>query len=481
MESDPRPAPLRRRHVPSRSDRNGHGALGRTGVGTARAGGRQAGDHCEGTQPAPHRQRRLGITNDPNHKPFFAVPYDRFDEQWGWSEGPVRGGRITLLLCPPGQATERLLGLAESPLWRATRANALLELGHREEAIAELNPAREAAPEERYVAHELVLAYLQLERWEDARQAALRAIELSPSTECLYRHLEQAYLREGLFDEAIERAEGWLEDPARGAGPALLKARALSATDRGGEAAEVLETAVRDHPDSAAVHDHLAELRVMARDFAGAVEAAKAAIRLDPQESAHHVALVTAHLQMGETDQASLAIEGWIEAVPDEPAPFLARANFLVSEHPEEAAKALEQALECDPENVEALANLGALSLVRGDYAEAIRRLRRVLELDPGRANGLEMLGIAYLKMGQIDDALLALRKAVEMNPRSVQAHKLLGTALLTKGRPEQSIAALQKAVGLAPGDAEVLRLFEQASEALRPAGGSGRPGSPGQ
>ena len=349
------------------------------------------------------RERRVVITHDPNHKAFFVVPYDRFDEQWRWDEGPVRGGRMALLLCPPDQATERLRGLAESPLWRATRANALLELGRREEALDELDLARETAPEEGYVAHELVLAYLQLARWNDARQAALRAIELRPSTQCLYRHLEQAYLSEGLAAEAVERAERWLEDSARGAGPALLKAKGLSAMGRLDEAAEVLQTAVRDHPDSAAAHHYLAELRVMEGDFAGAVEPAKTAVRLDPQESAHHMTLVMAHIQTGETDQALAAIEDWIDAAPDQPAPFLARASLLAEEHPDEAARSLERALELDP--------------------------------------------------------------------RSVQAHKLLGAALLARGRYEESAAALRDALELASGDAEILRLLEQASGASRSTG----------
>jgi Flp pilus assembly protein TadD len=90
-------------------------------------------------------------------------------------------------------------------------------------------------------------------------------------------------------------------------------------------------------------------------------------------------------------------------------------ANFLLSyfrglalaraAKPEEALAAFQQAVELDPKNAEAHANMGKTQLTLGHVNEAIPELREALRLDPGNTQAKRLLSQAYRRAGDAENA----------------------------------------------------------------------------
>jgi tetratricopeptide (TPR) repeat protein len=117
-----------------------------------------------------------------------------------------------------------------------------------------------------------------------------------------------------------------------------------------------------------------------------------------------------------------------------------------------EAIPRYERALELNPENTEALGNLGAALAQAGRLSEAIVRLEQAVALDPGYLGGRANLGGALLQRGEARQAIPHLEKAAALEPRSVELQNSLGLALLGGQRPEEAIAHFRQAIAIDPG-----------------------------
>ena len=85
-----------------------------------------------------------------------------------------------------------------------------------------------------------------------------------------------------------------------------------------------------------------------------------------------------------------------------------------------------------------------------GDWSGAADCFRQALALDPDQADALINLGFVLLESGQPTQAELPLRRAVVLLPESADANYLLGAALLSLGDP-RAVAALARSIELAP------------------------------
>lgn len=75
----------------------------------------------------------------------------------------------------------------------------------------------------------------------------------------------------------------------------------------------------------------------------------------------------------------------------------------------------LYKALEQEPRHKMALANLGNVARLRGDYKEALRRYDEALEIDPNYANGWNEKAWVHLAAGELDEARNAHQKALNL------------------------------------------------------------------
>jgi tetratricopeptide (TPR) repeat protein len=120
-----------------------------------------------------------------------------------------------------------------------------------------------------------------------------------------------------------------------------------------------------------------------------------------------------------------------------------------------QAAVHYEQLLELQPDNPEALAQLGVALFNLGRYEEAERCYRESLEINPMSASTL--CNLATVLQSDPPEAEKYLRRALKLNPKYADARSKLGLSLAFAGRLREAKAAFQKALKVEPRHAEAL------------------------
>jgi TolB-like protein/lipoprotein NlpI len=110
---------------------------------------------------------------------------------------------------------------------------------------------------------------------------------------------------------------------------------------------------------------------------------------------------------------------------------------------PAQAARHLERALQLDPANTDAIQSAAALLQTLGRLDEAIALIEYVTARDPVRPAGHYNLGIYYIYAGRWDAAIASLRTALRLSSDLIGAHCYIGTALLFQGNTEAALVEM--------------------------------------
>jgi cytochrome c-type biogenesis protein CcmH/NrfG len=90
----------------------------------------------------------------------------------------------------------------------------------------------------------------------------------------------------------------------------------------------------------------------------------------------------------------------------------------------------LEKMLAVNPNNVDALVQLGNDYFDTGNYEKAVETYQRSLRIDQRNADVITDMGISYRKLGKSKEAVDAFRKALEVDPNHAMALFNLGLVL---------------------------------------------------
>jgi len=165
-------------------------------------------------------------------------------------------------------------------------------------------------------------------------------------------------------------------------------------------------------PDSARVHQLLAESADAAGNREEAVEEYEAALKGNPRSEEVLTSL-------GDIKRMALRFE--------------------------EAAEYYRRALEINSWDYDSAYGLGVCQLRLGQPDKAEAPFRRAVALDPGSAVAHFALGDALFQLGKPEEAMKALETAAKLEPAMRQAYILLGRAYQEMGRREEAAEAFRK------------------------------------
>jgi tetratricopeptide (TPR) repeat protein len=165
-------------------------------------------------------------------------------------------------------------------------------------------------------------------------------------------------------------------------------------------------------PDSARVHQLLAEAALATHNPTEAEEEFQKALKANPQSGEVSTELAEVKRSQSKFDEA---ITYYLQA---------GKSGSL---------------------NYDIAYGLGACYTYKQEYARAIEWLRKAVALAPDSAAGRFALGNALFQDGQFEAAVPELTLAVQTEPRMKQAYFLLGRAYSKLGRQEESKAAIKK------------------------------------
>jgi protein O-mannosyl-transferase len=219
--------------------------------------------------------------------------------------------------------------------------------------------------------------------------------------------------------------------------------------------------AVRRDPGSWMPHRQVAVLLTKAGANQAAMDELMTAYHLNP-EVADTSLTIGVQIQIDGNPQAAMPwYRQGLANLPtgDDPRMRILRASALFDlgwgydgcGQPEQAMDYYRQAIALDPENVQALGNLGLLLFKSGKIDEAIAQYQSALAADPDLVSARIDLGQALLARGQTDAAIAQWKIAIADDPENFKAMNNLGAALAQHGDLKDAIAMFQAAIKVAP------------------------------
>lgn len=228
----------------------------------------------------------------------------------------------------------------------AMRAKQLSDQGRHEEVIALLVPLLELSPESDEVWSLLARSYLELGRFDEARDAAQKSLRARPDLSGRLVMLGEAYLGLGQPEEALVH----LQHAAKlNAEDGSLQSRLGIACARLGkidEAEAHFRAQVRLEPDSPNAHTNLANALFSRSRFDEGLAELDAALRLDPECKPAWLGRLQVYAATGRPAEGAQALRDALEAVTDRDEAFLtALGRLAVSMGDAEGARQVEERL----------------------------------------------------------------------------------------------------------------------------------------
>ncbi|WP_305784591.1 tetratricopeptide repeat protein [Symbioplanes lichenis] len=200
--------------------------------------------------------------------------------------------------------------------------------------------------------------------------------------------------------------------------PAYGQARSLLEVGRDEQAEATLRAALTDTPDDPRLLLLLAFTLRRRREYPAAVQAAEAALALDPADPDAHVERAEGLLSLLRAKDAVQAGEQAVHIAPDDPAGHLVRARALAAlRRFPEAREAAGRGLALAPRSVHALLTAADVERDAGHRAEAERYARAGLAINPDDGYGRWLLAMLDAERLQVRRSLRTLSDVARDNP----------------------------------------------------------------
>ncbi len=301
----------------------------------------------------------------------------------------------------------------------------LLESARREEAVRYYTAARALRPE---TSHVLAHVLAQMGRRAEAEAVFRDLVDHQPENE---RHL--TCLGSHLKDKG----------KAADAGPFYERAVAAA------------RAAIRLKPDDATARATLGDALDGQGKLSEAVAEYREAIRLRPDSAYAHNRIGTVLLGQGKRTEAVAEYREAIRLRPDLAEAHGNLGNALAGQGKwDEAVAAYRTVIRLQPDDSKAHYNLGTTLAGQGKMAEAVPSLREAIRLQPDYTNAHCSLGSALSHQGKLSEAIPSFREAIRLQPDYTNAHFNLGLALASQGKWDEAVAEYRTAIRLQPDHA---------------------------
>jgi tetratricopeptide (TPR) repeat protein len=221
------------------------------------------------------------------------------------------------------------------------------------------------------------------------------------------------------------------------------------------EAVRFYTAAITLRPDSAGLHNNLANSLRGQGKLDEAVAEYREAIRLKPDYVFAHSNLGVTLYDQRKPEEAMAELREAIRLRRD----YAAAHNnlgwmFYNQRKFEEAIGAFREAIRVQPHFADAHRNLGKLLIDQGKLTEAIAACREAIRLEPDSADAHNKLGCALARQGNRQEATAEYREAIRLQPDLADAHSNLGAALGEQAKRPEAIAECREAIRLKPDHA---------------------------
>lgn len=345
---------------------------------------------------------------------------------------------------------------------RGLAATLLLDRGDINKALSELQSVVTHAPDNAVARYNLGRAYAARLEWEQARQTFQKAIELRPDYILARLALAQLQVARGEFDAALKSAEQVQQIDRGNSNALLIKSAALLGAKRYGESRTLLDSMLKQSPNSPDVFFQMGVVNLEESKYKEAESAFRRAYELNPTNPRGLMGVVETYMAQNRSEQAMQLLQSESQKAPNRLDLLLATGNVAVRSGKYDVAvgdfqKVLESLEKSSKQRGDLYLRIGETYRRKGDYASAITYLQKAREVLPENPIVLSTLGLVLDAGGRRTEAMQVYDAILKIEPNN--AVVLNNKAFLmaeSNGDLDQALTLAQRAKQLLPSMTEV-------------------------
>ena len=344
------------------------------------------------------------------------------------------------------------------------------QAGNLDAAIAGYRAFLQQQPEHAEANRMLGLALFARGQVAPAREALERAASLAPSNAALLNDLGNARRAAGDKVAAVEAFTAAIKTDPDFAFAHFNLADALLEAGDVQRASEAYDD-ILGHGFAGVdgdFHINRGLCRLQLGDAAGAMEAFRAALALEPGHSRAAAALSDTMQKLGSHRDAVIFLTGFLDKQRASLETLISLGSgFLGLRDYPRALGLFERLASLKPPPLKALIGKGLALSGENRHEEAIAALDAALALDARDSEALIGKGVALKALRRVPEAIETYRRAIEVAPRNPNAHLNLGNALALLNRHEEALVCYEHVLALDPHSAEALNYEGNSLNAL--------------
>ncbi len=333
----------------------------------------------------------------------------------------------------------------------------LLDLGEAKAALAVLDAAIAATPDDADAWSRRGRALLALARPEEAADSLNRAVDLTPyGIEAIF-NLGCAELALAHWDAARDCFDAVLTLAADHSAAWNNRGIALLRRGRAGVALASFDAALERRPNHAETQFNRAAALIALERLPEALEALDQTLTRAPGHRGARLERARVHARAGRRAAAIADLDAVLAADPGDADALYNRGTLLAREDRfAEAARDLAAAAAFSPGDADIRENLSLALVECGRADEALAAAEAGLAATPGHPGLLNARGEALVALGRLTEGLAAHQAATAADPARLNAWHDLGLVLDDLGRPQDALAAYERALALSPGAPDI-------------------------
>ena len=303
----------------------------------------------------------------------------------------------------------------------------------------------------------MLAAHYQRNNRLDLARAELEALAAAdprgPDGETARSRLAVLLIRQGDRDTAVRLLEETLEANPRAFEALQARAGLSLAENRPDDAIVDLRVMLRDQPESAAIHQSLAQAHLLKGDTALAEESFRNAVQGEPENLDARIRLAQF---LAQTNKYEQAIDLVRTVVVSEPGNISARETaFRISASAQRWDDALSWAdsiLDLDESNALARYLRGIAHEGRGEVDVALEEYAAALDLQPVFTEALAAWSRILVRTNDLDPVIEKVNAALAVDPDNAALGNLKGEVLLNAGSIDEARQAISHVIETTPG-----------------------------
>jgi len=304
---------------------------------------------------------------------------------------------------------------------------------------------------------ESVATQRYLADWKDSVGLYARMARISPYSVYAHNNLGAALGEQGDTQQAVECFKRTMQIDPNDVDARMNLGKIFADQGDFDNAMLWYRDAMRLKQDDSEIYNHIAIVFIQSGQFDDAIAIYRAGLETKTTNPAIlHTGLGTILFRQGKINEAINELEAAVTFEPDGTTFNNLGVALATVGRLDEAIAYHKKAIGLNPQNTEALYDIGNIYLAKGMLKEAIGEYDKALSINPKYAKAHGNLGIAFAQQGNLDKAIEHFRQASEIDPNNIGVRYNLAVALDNTGRLEDAVNQYREILKIQPNDAEV-------------------------